>query len=72
MEPIPVKIFATALALSQVATTPDAVRTRDQEHVAELLHAGCTHMGKPFLAEHGQWTRSGTGWSSTRRLLVSS
>ena len=59
MEPIAVKIFATALALSQVATTPDAVRTRfdrvrDQEHVAELLHAGCTHMGKPFLAEHGQ------------------
>src|SRR5439155_954250 len=39
METILVKIFAMALALSQVATTPDAVRTRidrvrDQEQVA--------------------------------------
>jgi hypothetical protein len=56
METILVKIFATALALSQVATTPDAVRTRfdrvrDQEQVAQLLHAGCTHMRKAFDIE---------------------
>jgi len=56
METVLVKIFATALALSQVATTPDAVRTRhdrvrDQGQVAELLHAGCTHMRKAFDIE---------------------
>ena len=56
METILVKIFATALALSQVATTPDAVktqfdRTRDQEEVARLLGAGCTHMRKAFDIE---------------------
>src|ERR1700745_727662 len=56
METILVKIFATALALSQVTTTPDAVKTqfdrvRDQEQVAELLHAGCTHMRKAFDIE---------------------
>jgi len=46
MESLLVKIFATALALSQVTTTPDAVKTqfdrgRDQEEVARLLSAGC-------------------------------
>src|SRR5262245_10280796 len=51
METILVKIFATALALSQVAATPDGVKTRfdrvgDQEQVAQLLRAGCTHMRK--------------------------
>ena len=56
METILVKIFATAVALSQVATTPDAVKTRfdrvrDQEQVAQLLHAGCTHMRKAFDIE---------------------
>jgi penicillin-binding protein 1A len=49
METLLVKIFATALALSQVTTTPDAVKTefsrdRDQHQVAQLLQAGCTHM----------------------------
>src|SRR6516164_4812095 len=53
METILVKIFATAL---QVTTTPDAVKTqfdrvRDQEQVAQLLHAGCTHMRKAFDIE---------------------
>jgi hypothetical protein len=48
METLLVKLFATALALSQVTTTPDAVTTefdrqRDQPQVAEILHAGCTH-----------------------------
>src|SRR5437870_13852183 len=56
METILVKIFATALALSQVTTAPDAVKTqfdreRDQEQVAQLLHAGCTHMRKAFDIE---------------------
>ena len=56
METILVKIFATALALSQITTTPDAVKTqfdrvRDQEQVAQLLHAGCTHMRKAFDIE---------------------
>ena len=37
--------------LSQVTTTPDAVKTgfdrdRDQSQVIRLLHAGCAHMGK--------------------------
>ena len=56
MESLLAKIFATALALSQVTTTPDAVktqfdRTRDQEEVARLLGAGCTHMRKAFDIE---------------------
>src|SRR3989442_11519782 len=56
MEWILVKIFATALALSQVTTAPDAVKTRfdraqDQQQVAELLRAGCTHMRKAFDIE---------------------
>src|SRR5256886_14996052 len=56
METILVKIFATALALSQVTTTPDAVKTQfdrvgDQEQVAQLLRAGCTHMRKAFDIE---------------------
>src|SRR5215467_3555753 len=56
METILVKIFATALALSQLTTTPDAVKTQfdrvqDQEQVAQLLHAGCVHMRKAFDIE---------------------
>src|SRR3954464_12534363 len=56
MESLLVKIFALALALSQVTTTPDAVKTqfdrsRDQEEVARLLGAGCTHMRKAFDIE---------------------
>src|ERR1700747_3375555 len=56
MESILVKILATALALSQVTTAPDAVKTRferaqDQQQVAELLRAGCTHMRKAFDIE---------------------
>jgi membrane carboxypeptidase/penicillin-binding protein len=56
MESLLVKIFATALALSQVTTAPDAVKTRfdragDQQQVAELLHAGCEHMRKAFDIE---------------------
>ena len=56
METLLVKIFATALALSQVTTTPDAVKTefdraQDQQQVAQLLRAGCTHMLKAFDIE---------------------
>lgn len=56
MESILVKIFATALALSQVTTAPDAVKVRfdraqDQPLVAQLLRAGCAHMRKAFDIE---------------------
>jgi 1A family penicillin-binding protein len=56
METLLVKIFATALALSQVATAPSAVRTefdrqRDQQQVAKILHSGCIHMLKVFELE---------------------
>src|SRR5262245_54272527 len=56
MESLLVKIFATALALSQVTTAPGALRPefdrdRDQLHVALLLRAGCAHMIKAFDLE---------------------
>ena len=56
METLLVKMFATALALSQVTTAPDAVVTRfdraaDQARVGELLRAGCNHMRKAFDIE---------------------
>ena len=56
MESLLVKIFATALTLSQVTTAPDAVKTQfdrvhDQPQVAQLLRAGCTHMRKAFDIE---------------------
>jgi len=56
MNAILVKIFATALALSQVTTRPDAVRTqfdpvRDQAEVVGLLQAGCAHIRKVFDIE---------------------
>src|SRR5437868_3855337 len=56
METLLVKIFATALALSQVTTAPESVATRfdrvaDQAAVAQLLRAGCTHMRKAFDIE---------------------
>jgi penicillin-binding protein 1A len=56
METLLVKIFATALALSQVTTAPETVATRfdrvaNQAHVAALLRAGCTHIRKAFDIE---------------------
>jgi penicillin-binding protein 1A len=53
MESLLIKIFATMLALSQVTTAPEAVKTefnrdRDQQQVAQLLRAGCIHMIKAF------------------------
>jgi hypothetical protein len=51
-----IKVFATALALSQVATRPDDVKTqfdpaRDQAEVVQLLQAGCAHIRKAFDVE---------------------
>jgi penicillin-binding protein 1A len=56
MDAILVKIFATTLALSQVTTAPDAVKTQfdpvnDQAQVVTLLRAGCAHMRKAFDIE---------------------
>jgi penicillin-binding protein 1A len=57
METVFVKILAAALAFSQVAITPNAVKTefsrdRDQRQVVELLQAGCTHMIEAFAIEN--------------------
>ncbi len=56
MSTILVKIFATALTLSQVTVHPDAVKTsfdpeRDQPAVEQLLKDGCTHMRRAFDIE---------------------
>jgi penicillin-binding protein 1A len=56
MNTILIKIFATALAFSQVATRPDAVKTefdpeRDRAEVAQLLSDGCARMRKSFDIE---------------------
>src|SRR5262249_50382380 len=56
MEALLVKIFATALALSQVMTTSSAIKTEfdrrsDQPRVAKILNAGCAHMLKAFEVE---------------------
>ena len=57
MDAILVKIFATALALSQVTTRPEAVKTqfdpaKDQAEVVQLLRDGCAHMLKAFDVEN--------------------
>jgi len=56
MQSLLVKMFGTALALSQVTTTPDAVKTQfdrvqDQQQVAQVLRSGCAHMRKSFDIE---------------------
>jgi 1A family penicillin-binding protein len=56
MDSILVKIFATALALSQILTKPDDVKTqfdplRDRAEVVRLLQAGCAHLKKSFAVE---------------------
>src|SRR3974390_1902738 len=56
MESLLVKMFATMLALSQVTTAPEAIKTQfdratDQAQVGELLRAGCAHMRKAFDIE---------------------
>ncbi|HXF86890.1 MAG TPA: transglycosylase domain-containing protein [Xanthobacteraceae bacterium] len=57
MDAILIKVFATALALSQVATRPDAVKVqfdpeRDQAEVVQLLRDGCRHMLRAFDIEN--------------------
>ena len=56
MNLILVKIFATALALGQVTTRPESIRTEfdpvyDQAEVVDILQAGCAHMRKAFDVE---------------------
>jgi membrane carboxypeptidase/penicillin-binding protein len=51
-----VKMFAMALALGQVTTRPEAIKTQfdpvnDQAEVADILQAGCAHMRKAFDVE---------------------
>src|SRR4051794_27121758 len=55
MDAVLIKIFATALAFSQVAS-PDSVKTEfnpvdDQGKVVELLRGGCAQMRKTFDIE---------------------
>src|SRR5271154_6251543 len=56
MDMILVKIFATALALSEVTTQPQAVKThfdpvQDRVEVVQLLRDGCAHMRQAFDIE---------------------
>ena len=56
MDSILVKIFATAFTLSEVLTHPASVRTHldpatDQDHVVQVLRAGCDHMRRAFDIE---------------------
>jgi membrane carboxypeptidase/penicillin-binding protein len=56
METVLVKILAVVLALSQVSTRPDEVRTHfdrtaDRAQVLELLRGGCAHMRRVFEVE---------------------
>jgi 1A family penicillin-binding protein len=56
MDVILVKILAAFLALSQVVTRPEAIKTEfdavgDQTEVVELMRAGCAHMRKAFDIE---------------------
>ncbi|HKM87187.1 MAG TPA: transglycosylase domain-containing protein [Xanthobacteraceae bacterium] len=56
MDLILVKIFATALALSEVMTQPQAVKThfdagQDQAEVVQILRNGCAHMRQAFDIE---------------------
>ena len=56
MDTILVKIFATALALSEVTVEPQSVKTHfdsaaDRNQVVEILRAGCAHMKRAFDIE---------------------
>jgi membrane carboxypeptidase/penicillin-binding protein len=56
MNAVLIKIFATALALSQVTTKPDAIKSQfdpatDRDAVVQLLRDGCAHMRKAFDIE---------------------
>lgn len=56
MNAVLIKMFATALALSQVTASPDNVKTHfdpvaDKEAVAQVLREGCAHMRRAFDVE---------------------
>src|SRR3712207_6781775 len=56
MNPILVKMFATALALSQVTTNPENIKTQldpqqDRAAAAQLLRDGCAQMRRAFDIE---------------------
>ena len=56
MSTVLVKIFATALTLSQVAVHPETVKTSfdpelDRPEVVQILKDGCTHMRRAFDIE---------------------
>ncbi|GJE36653.1 penicillin-binding protein 1A [Methylobacterium persicinum] len=56
MNIILIKLFATALTLSQVTTRPDSLRTqfdpaKDGPEVVQILRDGCAHMRKAFDIE---------------------
>src|SRR6202050_1725966 len=56
MDTILVKLFATALALSEGTTQPQAVKTqfdpvKDQDAVVQILRDGCAHMRQAFDIE---------------------
>ncbi|MGC2122083.1 MAG: transglycosylase domain-containing protein [Xanthobacteraceae bacterium] len=56
MDTILVKLFAAALALSEVTTAPQAVKThfdpvQDQSAVVQILRNGCDHMKQAFDIE---------------------
>src|SRR5690348_1523465 len=56
MDLILVKLFAAALALSQVTTQPQAIKTqfnpaKDPDEVVQILRSGCAHMKQAFDIE---------------------
>jgi penicillin-binding protein 1A len=56
MDALLLKIFATALTFSQVATAPDTLKThfdpeKDRQQVTDLLRAGCEHVRQSFDLE---------------------
>ena len=56
MSTLLIKLFATALTFSQIATRPEAVKTsfdplRDQAEVTQILRDGCGHLRKAFDVE---------------------
>ncbi len=56
MDTILIKILASFLALSQVTTRPDAIKTQfdpmgDQIEVTQIMRDGCAHMRKAFDVE---------------------
>ena len=56
MNTILIKLFATAMTLSQVTTRPDAIKTQfdpatEGREVVQILRDGCAHMRKSFDIE---------------------